>query len=1263
MNVNGKSSSSLTSTKAEEKTRNNLPVKYRIAWNKASSAFTITLLVPKHGQTPDGKAQTKSPFQLVDDGKKTESGKETHMLRIPLSYLVNLSNQSSTTQQQQAAPWLDRSTLRERLNDGGKSVGLEMSHVYQVIAAVEESATRIAGWAPALTEAVSADVLLSDGTVSLVAKASAISMYPPSRSQSFHGSDVDFKYNVLNESSGSLLATAPSFTGESVLSRSFTGQNDQYSKGDAQGSGQPGTGSPFSRSSRSSTDSDIFTSPKGSMSSFSPWEAEQGAGRSRREFAQEFQGQNTIGVDNEFGQKMNPYSASSQPVNLPSSSHPVNANQLFPAPAGDMNRSISTGNSPVTKQVQRNPNPSIIVEPLLSMGFTRAQCDAAIAAIRNLSSADSAPNMSSNEQNRPTRSQSSSTLGNSNHQVFNQNQVEAQRQHQRQVSGEDILGYVLNSGNSAFERNMASAIAADSYNQHVGTSPMRDSLSAGSLSKQSDDMSEKDSTHQDNGSWAFNGAQEQVPRQNGPVWGNAGKLKLVKSSGAGSPSNSTEFASEAHATDDGKESESSNANDPSWNGSSPSQKMVKVLDIPADMNAFVFHCNSQTREECLERGLFGCPSGGQYGPHSKAKKGDLLFLADFSAWTVTGIFTAKTDAGLNLDKVAWNGRFPWQIKVDAWNELRTVHIDKVNEIIGLASGSKLNMLTKDQLAQLVLSKEFAPCVPPNLFKVKTVPQTPSAGLQVPDRSKYTQHPQHKIQSGGGSSALGMNGIKYTRIPSTMSSTDEHPATAMHRLKLVTSWFDTMASELLMMNELFNNKKPSSKKDSKDKVLLDDTIIEALRSSRADSWPLMSYSHVRRAIADVFDQWLMLAHVSVGQRTKAGNGGDKSTNGTWTRQQGRSSSSHGKIKEDIVLLVDVPGATSFIQHLMQASTGTSAISLPISLAELVASKFVREIEHISTEVRKTQLSLMKIGGDSYMKSIEDKALGMKASEAEAKSPNGDADLPGRKIVKIEWHTKSSIAQGRPPQVQKIYKTHFDVLERSYRKQTTSDDPGASHFLTRLFVLLCRHELLGDVKHRCQATIPTIVQNVMTAQFGIAHECFASPLSNSRASFNTFLFTDVCKFFGSLGSFFDFFPIEGSYLVNPPFVGPSLKQMFDHIFRLLQHSNNDKSALSFLVVIRGSNPILNNVKRSHFCRRIVALENSPKYALNTLHKDTVSASRKQPKNNPDDSNVVDCSGAWTSSFTYYFIWLQNDFGHDVWSPSDEKISHLTQSYAHV
>ena len=615
MNFNGNSGS--FTPKSEEKVRNNLPVKYRIAWNKGSSAFTITLLVPKHGQTLDGKVKTKSPFQLVDDGQKNDTGKETHMLRIPLSYLVNLSNQSSTTQQQQAAPWLDRSTLRGRLNDGGKSVGLETPQIYQVIAAVEESATRIAEWAPASTEAVSVDVLLSDGIVSLVAKVSPISIYPPSRSQSFHGSDTDFKYTVLNESSGNLVATAPSFTGDSSLSRSFPGQNDTaYSMRDASRNGQQGFRSSSSFTG-SSTDNSIFgSSPKGTLkSSFSPWEAEQsagaGAGQSRREFAQELLSQKTLGMENEFGQKMNPYNASSQPVNVPSSNHassqPVNANQLFPTPAGELNRSISSGNSPIARQVQaqRRPDPSIIAEPLLAMGFSRAQCDAAIAAIRNLSLAEGTPGRPNNELEQRIRSQSSASLGGSNHEGFNQIQ-QPQRQHQRQVSGEDILGYVLNSGNSAstFERNMASAIAADSFNTRIGNAP-RDSLSAGSISMQSDETSEKESNSRENASWSSSGDQIPVPQQTGPVWGNAGKLKLVKSSGTGSPTPNQEYPSEVNGGVDAKTSDSNSENEANWNGSSPSQKLVKVLDIPLDMNAFVFHCNSHTREECLERGLFG----------------------------------------------------------------------------------------------------------------------------------------------------------------------------------------------------------------------------------------------------------------------------------------------------------------------------------------------------------------------------------------------------------------------------------------------------------------------------------------------------------------------------------------------------------------------------------------------------------------------------------------------------------------------------------
>ena len=41
------------------------------------------------------------------------------------------------------------------------------------------------------------------------------------------------------------------------------------------------------------------------------------------------------------------------------------------------------------------------------------------------------------------------------------------------------------------------------------------------------------------------------------------------------------------------------------------------------------------------------------------------------------------------------------------SSLRTIHIDRVNEILGLASGSKLNMLTKDQLIKLPLNARIS----------------------------------------------------------------------------------------------------------------------------------------------------------------------------------------------------------------------------------------------------------------------------------------------------------------------------------------------------------------------------------------------------------------------------------------------------------------------------------------------------------------------------------------------------------------------------
>jgi len=277
-----------------------------------------------------------------------------------------------------------------------------------------------------------------------------------------------------------------------------------------------------------------------------------------------------------------------------------------------------------------------------------------------------------------------------------------------------------------------------------------------------------------------------------------------------------------------------------------------------------------------------CPSGGQYGPHSKAKAGDLLFLADFSSWTVTGIFTAKCDAGLNLDKSAWGGKFPWQIRVNEWSTLRTVHIDKVNEILGLASGSKLNMLTKDQLIKLVHSKDFGPCLPSSLFKLKPVPvesmsfanalvpQTKELRPITPEKATQLESPlkatmtvspsdgreSRPVSAGSTTNSLSSSTVVTSTVRlkqvQTINSYDEHPSTSMHRSKLVTAWFDAFSSEIVNLNDLYNSRRLSQKKETKkDKVVVSEELNKLLKGECVEPWATLSFTQVRQAVGKLY----------------------------------------------------------------------------------------------------------------------------------------------------------------------------------------------------------------------------------------------------------------------------------------------------------------------------------------------------------------------------------------------------------------------------
>ena len=85
------------------------------------------------------------------------------------------------------------------------------------------------------------------------------------------------------------------------------------------------------------------------------------------------------------------------------------------------------------------------------------------------------------------------------------------------------------------------------------------------------------------------------------------------------------------------------------------------------IRGFIFACTAKTQGECFERLLFGV--GKVYRPILlKIREGDLLFLNNLDTDTLYGIFKAVSDSDLNIQPDAWNGRYPYQVKVELLGE-------------------------------------------------------------------------------------------------------------------------------------------------------------------------------------------------------------------------------------------------------------------------------------------------------------------------------------------------------------------------------------------------------------------------------------------------------------------------------------------------------------------------------------------------------------------------------------------------------------------
>ena len=184
--------------------------------------------------------------------------------------------------------------------------------------------------------------------------------------------------------------------------------------------------------------------------------------------------------------------------------------------------------------------------------------------------------------------------------------------------------------------------------------------------------------------------------------------------------------------------------------------------------------------------------------------------------------------------------------------------------------------------------------------------------------------------------------------------------------------------------------------------------------------------------------------------------------------------------------------------------------------------------------------------------------------------------------------------------------------------------------RYMTLLIDEKSVGN-----QAAVPHQLMDYLNENFGVDFECFASPMNSHFKNFCS-AFKDTDSPFGSKGTFFEYFPKEGSFECNPPFTENVMNKMVEHIHLLLDESTGPMSFIIFLPNWEDHNAIID-------------LTNS-----NYNRKDVIA---KAKEHSYRDSEQVNCFKAVHD--TKIFI-LQNDSGFRKWKPTDSKIKNLLLNF---
>jgi hypothetical protein len=172
--------------------------------------------------------------------------------------------------------------------------------------------------------------------------------------------------------------------------------------------------------------------------------------------------------------------------------------------------------------------------------------------------------------------------------------------------------------------------------------------------------------------------------------------------------------------------------------------------------------------------------------------------------------------------------------------------------------------------------------------------------------------------------------------------------------------------------------------------------------------------------------------------------------------------------------------------------------------------------------------------------------------------------------------------------------------------------------------------------------------MKEHFDVRHEGFASPIKHTCERFCS-MFPDTDVFFGSWGSFYNFEPMQGSFVVQLASSKHMLRESCRHVVDNLQTST---SALSFCVVASSMKSIVNvtdwlDANSARFLRQRTVLRAGKHHFLTGVQHRRVSKT-DQP------AQVV------VGEVDSHIYWLQNDAGASKWPILPDLVAKLESDF---